>query len=93
MNIERIAQRFKGRITFWGEVDRQWLLPFGTPDEVKQGVAKVRAALDDGSGGVIAQCEWGLSDPFENIAAVFEAWLEHQPRQLQLSLSHVRSGI
>lgn len=75
MNIERIAQRFKGRITFWGEVDRQWLLPFGTPDEVKQGVAKVRAALDDGSGGVIAQCEWGLSDPFENIAAVFEAWL------------------
>ena len=37
---------------------------------------RVRAALDDGTGGVIAQCEWGNRDPFENIAAVFEAWDE-----------------
>jgi hypothetical protein len=76
MDLERIASRFKGQITFWGEIDRQWLLPFGTPDEVREGVRRVRAALDDGTGGVIAQCEWGLRDPFENIKAVFEAWLE-----------------
>lgn len=76
MDIERIARQFKGRITFWGEIDRQWLLPFGTPEAVKEGVRRVRSALDDGSGGVIAQCEWGLKDPFENIEAVFEAWLE-----------------
>jgi uroporphyrinogen decarboxylase len=76
MNLERIASRFKGQVTFWGEIDRQWLLPFGTPDEVREGVRRVRAVLDDGSGGVIAQCEWGLRDPFENIKAVFEAWLE-----------------
>jgi hypothetical protein len=25
-------------------------------------------------GGIIAQCEFGLKDPVENIEAVFETW-------------------
>jgi hypothetical protein len=36
----------------------------------------VRAALDDGSGGVIAQCEWGKDNPAENVRAVYQAWME-----------------
>lgn len=76
MDLEDLARDFKGRVTFWGEIDRQYLLPFGSPEEVKDGVRRVRRALDDGRGGVIAQCEWGLNDPYENIAAVFEAWME-----------------
>jgi len=79
MDIEALAARHKGKITFWGELDRQHLLPFGTPEQVKEGVRRVRRALDDGRGGVIAQCEWGLKDPAENIAAVFEAWDEPRP--------------
>ena len=51
------------------------LLSLGTPEEVRSSVRRVRAALDDGRGGVIAQCEWGKANPPENIAAVFEAWL------------------
>jgi len=74
MDIERIGRRFKGRVTFWGEIDRQHVLPFGTPAEVRSAVARVRRALDDGAGGVIAQCEWGADNPPENIEAVFEAW-------------------
>jgi uroporphyrinogen decarboxylase len=74
MDIEGVARRHRGKITFWGEIDRQKLLPFGTPDEVRAAVRRVRAALDDGNGGVIAQCEWGLRDPFDNVAAVFSAW-------------------
>ncbi|HUJ76837.1 MAG TPA: uroporphyrinogen decarboxylase family protein, partial [bacterium] len=74
MDIEEIALKHKGRITFWGEIDRQKVLPFGTPAEVRGAVRRVRAALDDGRGGVVAQCEWGIHDPAENIAAVFEAW-------------------
>jgi len=76
MNIEALASAYKGRITFWGEIDRQWVLPFGTPSDVRQAVMRVRRALDDGSGGVIAQCEWGIRDPAENIATVFKTWLE-----------------
>jgi hypothetical protein len=76
MNIEELGRRFKGQITFWGEISRQGILPFGTVDEVREAVRRVRRALDDGTGGVIAQCEWGVRDPRENIEAVFETWLE-----------------
>lgn len=76
MNIEALAQQYKGKITFWGEIDRQHVLPFGTPDEVQAAVMRVRRALDDGTGGVIAQCEWGKDNPRQNIEAVFKTWLE-----------------
>jgi uroporphyrinogen decarboxylase len=76
MDIEELGRRFRGRITFWGEIDRQHVLPFGAPDAVR---AAVRRAFDDGRGGVIAQCEWGLRDPFENVAAVFEEWSVQSP--------------
>ncbi len=76
MNIEEIGRQFQGKITFWGEICRQRILPFGTVDEVRAAVRRVRAALDKGNGGVMAQCEWGNRDPAENIAAVFETWME-----------------
>lgn len=76
MDIERIGRRFKGQITFWGEICRQRILPFGTVAEVCDAVRRVRRALDDGTGGVMAQCEWGVRDPKANIEAVFETWLE-----------------
>ena len=76
MDIEDIGRKFKGRITFWGELDRQYVLPFGKPDEVREAVRRVRRALDDGSGGVVAQFQFGKYDPRENVEAAFEAWLE-----------------
>ncbi|MGB6031528.1 MAG: uroporphyrinogen decarboxylase family protein [Bacteroidota bacterium] len=75
MDIESLARQHKGKLTFWGEIDRQSILPFGTQDEVRAAVRRVRSALDDGSGGVIAQCEWGKDNSRENVEAVFEAWL------------------
>ena len=76
MNIEDLAERYKGKVTFWGEIDRQHALPFGSEDDVRNAVRRVRDALDDGNGGVIAQCEWGKDNSQENIKAVFEAWNE-----------------
>ncbi len=81
MPVETIAERFKGRITFWGEIDRQHVLPFGTPQDVREAVMRVRRALDAGTGGVIAQCEWGVANPRENVEAVFEAWDAPHPCQ------------
>ena len=74
MDIERLAEDFKGKITFWGEIDRQWVLPFGTPQDVESAVWRVRRALDDGTGGVIAQCEWGKHNPRANIETVYATW-------------------
>lgn len=74
MDIEEIGRRFNGRITFWGEIDRQQVLSFGSVEDVRGAVGRVRRSLDDGAGGVIAQCEWGTRNPPENIRAVFDAW-------------------
>lgn len=76
MDIEELGREYKGRITFWGEIDRQFALPFGTPDDVRKAVRRVRRALDSSKGGVIAQLQFGKYDPFENIVAAFEAWME-----------------
>jgi uroporphyrinogen decarboxylase len=75
MDVEALAAKYKGRVTFWGEIDRQQVMPFGSPTEVRDAVLRVRRALDDGSGGVIAQCEWGKDNSAENVEAVFAAWL------------------
>ncbi len=74
MDIEKLAELYRGKVTFWGEMDRQHILPFGTPVQVRAAVARVRRALEDGKGGVIAQCEWGKDNPKRNIRAVYEAW-------------------
>jgi uroporphyrinogen decarboxylase len=74
MPIEEIGRRFKGRITFWGEMDRQHILPFGSPDDVREAVARVKRALWDERGGVIGEAEFNKGYPLENIRAFFEAW-------------------
>ncbi|MBN1345375.1 MAG: methyltransferase, partial [Phycisphaerae bacterium] len=76
MDIEEIGRRFKGRITFWGEIDRQRLLSFATVDDVRAGVRRVAEALYDGNGGAIAQCEFGAGAKPENVRAVYETWRE-----------------
>lgn len=74
MPIEEIGRRFKGRITFWGELDRQYILPFGTPDDVREAVARVKRALWDDRGGCIGEAEFNKGYSLENIRAFFEAW-------------------
>lgn len=73
MDIEELGRNYGGKLTFWGEIDRQYLLPFGTPAEIAAAVKKVRDCLYR-QGGVIAQCEFGVGARPENIRAVFEAW-------------------
>ena len=63
-------------LTFWGEIDRQQVLAFGSPADVRAAVHRVRAVLDNGRGGVVAQCVWGKGVPQANVEAVFAAWDE-----------------
>ena len=75
MGLDRLAAAARGRIAFWGEVDRQRLLAFATPDEVARAVRDVHAKLDAG-GGLIGQCEFGAGARPENVEAVFRTWRE-----------------
>lgn len=75
MDIEELGRRYAGKITFWGEIDRQYLLPFGTPAEIDRAVRRVKAALWR-EGGCIAQCEFGPGGRPENVYQVFQTWEE-----------------
>ena len=67
-------EEFRGKITFWGEIDRQHILPEGTVEDVRDAVKKVKGSLYE-NGGVVGQCEFGPGAKPENVEAVFEQWL------------------
>jgi hypothetical protein len=73
MGVRELGNMFKGRITFWGEIDRQHLLPNGTPVDIIKAVDDIYQNLY-ANGGVIAQLEFGPGAKPENIIAAFESW-------------------
>lgn len=72
MGPEKLRQ-FRGKLTFWGEIDRQNLLPYGSEQEIRQAVRAVYDNLYE-EGYCIAQCEFGPGGKPGNVRAVFEEW-------------------
>jgi uroporphyrinogen decarboxylase len=64
---------FAGKITFWGEVDRQHLLVDASPQQIDQAVRDVYAKLW-ANGGCFAQCEFGAGAKPANVRQVYESW-------------------
>jgi uroporphyrinogen decarboxylase len=73
MDMEEIAGIGKGKIAFWGEIDRQHILP-GTPDAGRAAVREVAKHLYLEAGGIIAQLELGLRSNPDTAAAVYDEW-------------------
>lgn len=74
MGVEKLAP-FKGKITFWGEICRQQLLPHGSIQDIDNAVRLVYDTLWD-NGGCIAQYEFGPGANPDNAYRVFAAWQE-----------------
>jgi uroporphyrinogen decarboxylase len=74
MDSKKLKREFGNRIAFWGGVDSQRVLPFGTQDEVKK---EVKGRIDDlgpGGGYILAAVHNIQAEvPPENIVALFEA--------------------
>ena len=73
MDLEALGSRFREQITFWGEIDRQQLLPHGSRQQIRAAVQQFNACLYH-QGGVIAQLEFGPSANPDNVYTAFEAW-------------------
>ena len=73
MGVEELGERYRGKLTFWGEIDRQNLLPHGSRQDIRQAVYEVWLHLYQ-DGGVIGQCEFGLEADPENVFTVYETW-------------------
>lgn len=72
MGVEKLRQ-FRGKITFWGEIDRQNILARQTQKDVREAVKLVYDNLYL-NGGCIAQCEFGSGAKPENVMEVFKTW-------------------
>jgi hypothetical protein len=65
--------RFRGHLTFWGEIDRHAVLSNGSLADVRRAVEEAHRHLS-ANGGVIAQCEFGPGARPENVLEVFRSW-------------------
>lgn len=74
MGPEELGRRFRGRITFWGELSRQRTLPHGTPGDVRAAIGEMKQHLASADGGLIAQSEIDRLTPLDNIEAVLKPW-------------------
>lgn len=73
MDFDHLKQ-WKGRITFWGEIDRQHVMVSSDPAVIHAAVQRVADALYDPRGGIIAQFELGPGCHPDAGMAAFDAW-------------------
>lgn len=74
MDTRKLKKRFGDKIGFWGGIDTQHVLPYGTVNEVEEEVKRRIHDLAPGGGYVLAAVHNIQRDvPPENIVAMFKA--------------------
>lgn len=73
MGVEKVAEKYAGKITFWGEISRQTILPYGTVEDVYAAADTMKQQLFL-CGGLIGQSEINHDVPLANVEAVLTAW-------------------
>ncbi|MCC6442866.1 MAG: methyltransferase [Armatimonadetes bacterium] len=74
MDMADLSHRFKGKIAFWGEIDRQHVIPSPDPQMGRNAVREVARHFYDPAGGVIAQFEFSAGGNPDTVLAIFEEW-------------------
>lgn len=73
MDIYKIKEEQGNRIAFWGGIGTQEVLPYGTPEEVREETRKVAAALSRSGGYITAPSQEVQKDvPFENLCMLID---------------------
>ena len=73
MDLAYLKREFGKQITFWGGIDTQHVLPYGTPEEVRSHASDVIRTLGRGGGLIIAPSQEIMPDvPAANIVALVE---------------------
>lgn len=73
MDPAYLKKRYGKNLSFWGTIDEQHTLPFGTPEEVRKEVVERLATLGHGGGFIIAPTHHvQLDTPLENFFAFLD---------------------
>jgi len=82
MDFNEIHNRFGDRISFWGTLGTQQLLPFGTPQEVREVTAERIKKCGSRGGLVLGPTHLVEPEvPFENLVAMKEAARSMYPKK------------
>ena len=74
MDPEKLKESFGDKVSFWGGIDEQHILPNGTPEEIYAEVEKMAKIMGKNGGYIIAPGHNIQDDtPPENIVAMYEA--------------------
>jgi len=74
---EWTARNVRGRVAVRTDIDRQNVLPFGSPAQVKEEVQRTFESCGTPAGGIVACGEVGPDVPLANIRAMYEAFREY----------------
>lgn len=77
MGTARVGEIAGGRVCIRTDIDRQWVIPFGTPEQIREAVREAVAAFGRFNGGVMLHGEVGQDVPLENIEALWSAFYEY----------------
>jgi hypothetical protein len=77
MPLEAIAEICAGQVCISSDIDRQRLLPHGTPREIRAHVRRVVELFGGPRGGLIGRASIGPDVPYENLQAVLSAFAEY----------------
>ncbi|NIM95186.1 MAG: hypothetical protein GTO18_15930 [Anaerolineales bacterium] len=73
-DLESLKKRYGKSIIFCGGIDTHYVLPHGTPEEVRQEVCRVMQLLGPGGGYMVASVHTIMNDvPPENVLAMVDA--------------------
>ena len=75
---EKLASLCRGRVCVEADIDRQGVLPYGTPQEVRAAVRADIAAFDGLHGGYIGRGEVAGDVPLENTVAMLDEITGHR---------------
>ncbi len=75
MDIYEVKKQWGNKITFWGGLGAQSIIPFGTPDDIRKEVRKLKDNLSKGGGFILAPSKEPPEEtPVENLVALIESF-------------------
>jgi uroporphyrinogen decarboxylase len=77
VGFDWIGANLREKVAFRTDIDRQQILPFGSPSQVKEEVHRTFEACGTSAGGIVACGEIGPDVPLENIRAMYAAFREY----------------
>ena len=77
IGLDVLKRNFAGNVCFRTDLDRQKVMPFAGPDEVRRHVRDVLDHLGTDEGGIVACGEIGPDVPLENIRAMYEVFMNY----------------